>query len=265
VITIHDLFFLDHPERTQAEIRRDYPALTAAHARRADAIVTPSRHVRRLVAERFGVDAERIYPCSLGAPSWKTLGERPNLPADGYLLFIGTLEPRKNIGVLLDAYERLIARLPAAPTLVLAGGAAPDARPWLDRLTRAPLHGRVRHLGYVEQHRREELYAGARTVVLPSLDEGFGLPALEAMSAGIPIVASNRGALPEVVGGAGVLLDALDPGAWAAALERLATDGEWARGRACAGLERARTYTWAAAAGTLHRAYVDAVARRSAR
>jgi glycosyltransferase involved in cell wall biosynthesis len=265
VITIHDLFFLDHPERTQAEIRRDYPALAAAHARRADAIVTPSRQVKQMVAARFGVDADRIYPCSLGAPSWKTLGARPNLPANGYLLFIGTLEPRKNIGVLLDAYERLIARQPAAPPLVLAGGAAPDARPWLDRLTRPPLHGRVRHLGYVEQSRREELYAGARTVVLPSLDEGFGLPALEAMSAGIPIVASNRGALPEVVGSAGVLLDALDPDAWAAALERLTTDGDWARGRACAGLERAGTYTWAAAAGTLHRAYADAVARRSAR
>jgi len=144
VITIHDLFFLDHPERTQAEIRRDYAALTAAHARRADAIVTPSRHVKQLVAERFGVDADRIYPCSLGAPSWKTLGQRPNLPADGYLLFIGTLEPRKNIGLLLDAYERLIARRPAAPPRRHARGAAAGAQPRRDRQYPAPRHGRVR-------------------------------------------------------------------------------------------------------------------------
>jgi glycosyltransferase involved in cell wall biosynthesis len=102
-------------------------------------------------------------------------------------------------------------------------------------------------------------------VALPSLDEGFGLPALEAMSAGIPIVASNRGALPEVVGSAGVLLDALDADAWADAIERLVTDADWARNRACAGLQQARTFTWGAAATSLHQAYVDAVARRRSR
>jgi glycosyltransferase involved in cell wall biosynthesis len=265
VITIHDLFFLDHPERTHAEVRRDYPALAASHARRADAIVTPSRHVKDLVAERFGVDANRIFPCSLGAPEWTTLGQQPNLPGDGYVLFIGTLEPRKNIGMLLDAYERLIGRYPDAPALVLAGGAAPDAHAWLDRVARPPLQGRARYLGYVEQSRREALYAGARIVVLPSLDEGFGLPVLEAMSAGIPVVASNRGALPEVAGDAGVLIDPLDADAWAAALERLLVDADWARSRACAGLERARIYTWSAAAAALHRAYTDAAARRGAR
>ena len=154
VVTIHDLFFLDHPERTRAEIRRDYPALAGAHARRADAVVTSSRHVKRLIAERFAIDPDRIYVCSPGAPAWTTLGAAPHVPADGYILFVGTLEPRKNIGTLLDAYERLLARRLDAPRLVLAGAARPEAQRWLDRLERPPLKGRASHLGYVPEDRR---------------------------------------------------------------------------------------------------------------
>src|SRR6478672_1086022 len=118
VVTIHDLFFMQSPERTQAEIRRDYRELTPSHARRADAIVTPSAYTARLVGD-FGVPRERIHVCSLGAPRWRSLGGRPNLPPDGCVLFMGTLEPRKNVGILLDAYERLTHRLSAIPELIL--------------------------------------------------------------------------------------------------------------------------------------------------
>ena len=123
VITIHDLFFLTSPERTSAEIRRDYPALAADHARRADAIVTPSRHTAALVSDRFGVPPERIYACPPGPPVWTRLGTGPNVPEDGCILFLGTLEPRKNVGRLLDAYAQLLARRHDVPRLVLAGGA----------------------------------------------------------------------------------------------------------------------------------------------
>jgi len=100
---------------------------------------------------------------------------------------------------------------------------------------------------------------------LPSFDEGFGLPVLEAMSAGVPVVTSNRGSLPEVVGTAGVLLDPGDVSAWAAAIERLADDSPWATDLANAALERARTFSWEQSAIELRRAYQDAVRRRRER
>jgi glycosyltransferase involved in cell wall biosynthesis len=123
----------------------------------------------------------------------------------------------------------------------------------------------VQYVGYVTDEAREALFAGARTLVLPSLDEGFGLPALEAMAAGIPVVASNAGALPEVVGDAAVLFSPTDPDALAYALARLGTEDAWALERAAAGLARARAFTWDAAARALGRAYDAAVARRSGR
>jgi glycosyltransferase involved in cell wall biosynthesis len=264
VVTIHDLFFMSAPERMTAEIRRDYPSLTPLHARRADAIVTPSFYTKGQV-EQLGVPPERIHVCSLGAPRWRTLGRGPNRPADGYVLFVGTLEPRKNIGILLDAYERLLHRLPNVPDLVLVGGASPDAGPWLDRIERAPLAGHVRHAGYIGHEEREQWYSGARVLVMPSLDEGFGLPVLDAMSAGIPVVASNRGALPEVTGGAADLFEPDDAEQLAHALERLLTDDAWATSQAVAGLARAATYSWEQTANRLHDAYLSATAHRARR
>ena len=265
VVTVHDLFFLSHPERTSAEIRRDYAALAASHARRADAVIAVSQYTRQQVIDRLGVEADRIHVCSSGARQWTHLGQAPHVPAEGYVLFIGTLEPRKNLGVLLDAYERLVARGGRVPPLRIAGGQGPGAAAWLERIGSAPLAGHVQYVGYVPDDAREALFAGARTLVLPSLDEGFGLPALEAMAAGIPVVASNAGALPEVVGDAAVLFNPADPDALAYALSRLATDEAWALERAAAGLARARAFTWDAAARALGRAYADAVTRRSGR
>jgi glycosyltransferase involved in cell wall biosynthesis len=265
VVTIHDLFFLDHPERTQGEIRRDYPALAPDHARRADAVITSSEHTRALLQARLGVAGDRIYCCPPGAPAWKALGRNANVPRDGHILFLGTLEPRKNIGFLLDVFARVIEHHPDPPSLVLAGGASPDAREWIERIGRAPLAGRVTYVGYTEHDDRERLFAGARALVLPSLDEGFGLPALEAMSAGVPVLASNRGALPEVIANAGVLIDPGDLDGWVAAVTRVSQDDRWATELACSGLERARAFTWPVTATRLREAYVDAIARRRER
>jgi glycosyltransferase involved in cell wall biosynthesis len=261
VVTIHDLFFLADPSRTRAEIRRDYPELAASHARRADAVVTSTEHGRRLTTEQLGVPADRVYVCRAGAPAWQSLGRAPNVPRGGVILFVGTLEPRKNVGVLLDAYARLREKQRSAPPLVIAGRATPEAAEWLRRIALPPLAGHVRHLGYVDEADRERLYASARVLVLPSLDEGFGLTALEAMSAGIPVVASNRGSLPEVVGDAGTLIEPSDVDGLTAALERVTGDDQFAAARAQAGLARAATFTWDAAAATLRRAYADAVRR----
>jgi glycosyltransferase involved in cell wall biosynthesis len=263
VVTIHDLFFLSSADHTRAEIRRDYPALAAAHARRAHAVVTSTQYGMNQIVTRLGVEPDRIYICPPGAPTWRTLGREPNVPEDGCILFLGTLEPRKNIGVLLDAYTRVLAHRPTLPRLVLAGRATAAASEWLARLRTAPLAGRVTHLGYVPDANREELYRSARVLVMPSLDEGFGLPALEAMSAGVPVIVSSRGSLPEVVGDAGMQIDPTNVDALADAIERAVADRDWAMQSARAGLARARTFTWERSARTLHRAYVDAVARRA--
>lgn len=265
VVTIHDLFFLAHPERTRAEVRRDYAALAARHACRADAVVTPSEHTRRLVIERLGVPSDRVHLCPPGAPTWSSLGRGPHVPSDGCILFLGTLEPRKNVGTLLDAYDRLAGRLRHMPRLVLAGAATPDASAWLERIDRAPLKDLVTHVGYVPEDQRERLFASALALVLPSLDEGFGLPVLEAMSAGVPVIASDGGALPEVVSSGGTIVGATDVAGWATAIERLIRDREWAATQGRAGLERSKHFTWDAAAKAVRRAYVAAVERRAIR
>jgi glycosyltransferase involved in cell wall biosynthesis len=259
VVTIHDLDFLRHPERTQREVRRDYPPLARAHAMRADLVVVPSPFVGRDVAATFGIDAARIVVCPAGAPRWLRQTRRP---ADGYLLFIGTMEPRKNVGGLLDAYERVLARRPNVPELWIAGRAIAGADILVERTQRLPLAGRVKLTGYIDPALRRQLYEGASLLLLPSFDEGFGLPALEAMTLGIPVVASDRGALPELVGSAGILIDPGDAETIAAAIERILDDTALAAEMETRGLERAAQYSWEQSARVLRDAYAAALARR---
>ena len=263
IVTIHDLDFLAHPERTQAEIRRDYPTLVRRHAARADKILVPSRYTLSEVERQLGVPAERVAVCPPGAPGWTA--RSGGLPI-GYLLFMGTLEPRKNVGSLLDAYERLLAD-PALslPPLLLAGAARPDAAAWLRRVAAPPLAGRVTHRGYVAPADREALYRGAVALVIPSLDEGFGIPVLEAMTAGVPVVAANRGALPEVLAGAGILVDPLDNADLAQGLRRIMTDRGLAAACTARGIARARDYDWSVTADRVYAAYLDAVMHRQRR
>jgi glycosyltransferase involved in cell wall biosynthesis len=225
-------------------------------------------------------------------------------------LFFGTLEPRKNIGGLLDAYERLIANegppeggrhVPhvfdgarafsayaredvgratadppkrergeggqsgVVPDLVLAGRATEAAAPWLERIARAPLANRVRHIGYVDRADRRSLYEGARLLVQPSYEEGFGIPVLEAMSLGLPVVAANRGSLPEVLGDAGPLVDPEQPAEIANGISRLLTDTAYASACAARGLERAREFRWERTAHRVFETYQHAIERRARR
>jgi glycosyltransferase involved in cell wall biosynthesis len=259
VVTIHDLHFLTHPGRTRAEIRRDYPALARRHARRADRILVPSRFTAAQVAERFEIASDRIVVCPPGAPEWPA---RTVQPADGYLLFFGTLEPRKNVGGLLDAYERLIGLMNGrAPELVLAGKATAESRAWLERLARPPLRGRARHIGYVDPTDRQALFARARLLVQPSFEEGFGLPVLEAMTVGLPVVASNRGSLPEVLGDAGALVNPESPEDLAGAIAALLEDRTRAQACADKGIRRAEAFRWDRTAARVLDAYRQAVER----
>ena len=269
VVTIHDLSFLQRPDQTRPDVRHDYPALVHDHARRADRILVSSRYAAGEIVRQLDVPPEKIALCPPGAPAWPA---RTAPPEPGYILFVGTLEPRKNVGVLLDAYERLIqcgsvegersGRGVWPPELVLAGKATPSSRSWLARIDRPPLWDRVRHLGYIDAADRRALYEGARLLVLPSLDEGFGLPVLEAMTVGVPVVAGNRGALPEVVSGAGLLVSPDDSEELAAAIDRMLTDQPFAAECTSKGLARAREFRWDTTAERVYEAYRGAIEHR---
>lgn len=261
VITVHDLDFLDHPERTRAEIRRDYPELVPRHAPRADLVVANSRQTASQAGDRLGIPSDRLVVCRPGAPSWP---RRREPPAAGPILFVGTIEPRKNLAVLFRAYARVLGGRTGVPPLVLAGRTVEQSESILRPVKEPPLAGHVRHLGYVDDAARRGLFEEASMLVIPSLDEGFGLPALEAMTAGVPVIASRRGALPEVVGDAGTLVDPEDDVAFAAAIDALLADPERRRIHADEGAARARTFTWAESAGRLLAAYRAALERRRA-
>ena len=260
VVTVHDLDFLAHPERTRAEVRRDYPALAPRHVTRADHVIVNSRYTAAEVQRTFGLEDDRLTVCPPGAPAWT-----PRDPAvrPTYLLFLGTLEPRKNVGLLLDAYARLLARRPDVPELVLGGQATAEAAAWLARVAEPPLAGHARFVGYVAPERRRGLYEGAIALAVPSHHEGFGMPALEAMTVGVPVVATSRGALPEVVGDAGLLVEPGDAEAFAAALERVVTDPALASRLGDAGRERATRFSWRATAEAAREAYRRAIEHKA--
>jgi glycosyltransferase involved in cell wall biosynthesis len=262
VVTVHDLDFLSNPERTGGEVRRDYARLVRQHVHLADHVVTISAHTAGEVHQLLGVPRSNITVCRPGAPDW---APRAGIPDTGPILFVGTLEPRKNIGGLLDAYERLLAGGGDVPALLLAGRATPAAAPWLARIARAPLAGTVTHLGYVSDAERRALYERARLLVLPSFNEGFGLPVLEAMTVGVPVVAAARGAIPEVLGDAGLLVDPDDPDRIADAMHRLLTDHSLAQTAAATGIRRSCSFSWHASAVSLRAAYEHAIAMKRAR
>lgn len=269
LVTIHDLDFIRHPERTRAEIRRDYPALAKAHAARADRIVTSSEFSAGEIERELDVPRDKITVCPAGAPDWRShAGSRPaGVPREPYVLFLGTLEPRKNLGMLLDAYERLCETSPPAslPPLVIAGAPTPASAEWRERASRPPLGGHVVFTGYVPDESRRALYEGAALFVLPSHHEGFGMPVLEAMSLGVPVIAANTGSLPEVLGDAGLLVDPAHAEVLAASIRRMLEDRTLAQRCRSRGVERARRFTWRASAETLMDAYERAVEARKRR
>ena len=266
VVTIHDLDFLRHPERTRAEMQRVYPALVARHAARADGIIVVSQHVAEQVQSLLHVEAERISVCPNGVVPWTSAARvAPGNPEGRYLLFFGTLEPRKNVDGLLAAYASLVVRRPDVPPLRLVGRAVQGAEAWREKVSTPPLAGRVTYDGYIEASRRQDLYMGARLLALPSFDEGFGLTAAEAMSLGVPVVASKCGALPEVTGGAAILVDPEDIAGLSLAMERVVFDAGLARRLAEDGLRHIRRFTWERAADLTYAAYGRAIEARRGR
>jgi glycosyltransferase involved in cell wall biosynthesis len=260
VVTVHDLHFLDSPQHTTAEIRRDYVVLAQTHVRRADAVVVNSKYTWNQVVERIGIDATRVSVCYPGRPAWTP---RTTPSHVGPILFVGTVEPRKNLSRLIEAYALVIGRRPDAPDLVIAGRMMMSRGEIFQTAKSAgAVENRVKFTGYIEESERQRLLSEASMLVLPSLEEGFGIPALEAMTIGLPVVASNRGALPEVVTDAGILVNPEDVRGLAHAMERLLLDANLRRSLAARGIERAAHFTWESSAASLYDAYRAAVARK---
>jgi glycosyltransferase involved in cell wall biosynthesis len=262
LVVVYDLDFLDHPERTVREIRRDYAALAPDHVRRADHVIVISQSTARDVQERFGIDASRITVCTPGAPSW---APRTAEPETGCILFLGTIEPRKNLGVLLDAYARVLASRPGTPPLVLAGRASDAGADVIQRASRPPFAGHVELPGYIEPDAREALYRRALVFVMPSHTEGFGIPVLEAMTAGVPVIVANRGALLEVAGPAGLAFDPGNADELAAHLTATVDSRERRQSMCEAGWQQARRFDWRVSAQHLRQAWAAATETRRGR
>ncbi|MEZ5293416.1 MAG: glycosyltransferase family 1 protein [Vicinamibacterales bacterium] len=265
VVTVFDLHFLAEPDAGADAVRRDFVALARRHVTTADHVIAGSAYAAGLVATTLGVPPEKVTTTPLGAPAWAAGVRSMRGQAPGRtLLVIGTLEPRKNLGLVLDAYARLRERRADAPPLVVAGRVAAGGAAWADRAARPPLIGHVKMMGYVDDATRLRLYADARAVLVPSLDEGFGLPALEAMACGVPVVVSPAGALPEVVGTAGIVAPLDAPEAWADAIEGLLDEAR-AGALGARGLVRAAGFSWATTAAATWNAYRLAMAARAER
>jgi glycosyltransferase involved in cell wall biosynthesis len=260
VVTLHDLDFLRHPEQMSAEIRRDYPALARSHAARADGVIVSSQYAAAEVTRELRIEPSRVHVCPPGRPLWAdaVLRQRTEPQRLGkHILFMGTLSLRKNVGTLLEAYARLRANMPDAPPLVLAGHRTPASARWEARSEQPPLRGHVSITGYVDRARKIELYADALMLVLPSYEEGFGLPVLEAMACGVPVIVSSRGSLPEVAGAAASPIDPDDADGFAQAMQALLENGS--ADASARGVAQAARYSWSACAVAARSAYASAI------
>jgi len=269
VITVHDLAFLRFPGILDPNARRYYGQIDAA-VRRADAIIAVSESTRHDLDELLGVDPRRVAviheaaapafgPLDRAAVSERRIGDA-RLRAGDFALFVGTLEPRKNLRTLLEALRLVIDRKRTAPKLVIAG-----PRGWLDdplfaTVRRLRLEPHITFTGAVDRRALVWLYNACRVYLHPELYSGFGLPVLEAMQCGAPVIAARSSSIPEVAGDAALLLEPEDPEAWADAWEQLWDDSAARRELGARGIERAAGFSWQrAAASTLdvYRRVVD--------
>jgi len=266
VVTVHDLAVERHPERFPAKWRLLYRAGVRAAARRADAILTPSAATAADLLEYTSVEAEKVHVTPLAA----ALPASPRDPQEvlarlgitaPYLLFVGTLEPRKNVVPLVRAYRQIAHDLPHG--LVLAG---PDG--WhvedLNAELRRKGPGSIVRTGRVEAEDLDALYRAASAFVYPSTYEGFGLPVLEAMARGVPVVTSEAPALLEVTGDAALKVEADDVAGLADALARLLSNDGLAADLGARGRTRAAAFTWAATARATLEAYRRAIGAAAA-
>jgi glycosyltransferase involved in cell wall biosynthesis len=252
-MTVYDLSFLVHPEFHREENVRHALQGTRETIARADAIITISCATRQELIDRLNVPADRIVVTQLAAGSQYVrvedsrrkmqVREKYRLPSD-FILCVGSIEPRKNIARLLQAYARLISARQKGVQLVIAGGTG-----WLNTeiyltVRRLGLETQVHFIGYVEENDLPVVYSLATIFVYPSLYEGFGLPVLEAMQCGVPVLTSNVSSLPEVAGNATLLVTPTEVEDIAYGLRRLLEDADLRSELRTRGYQRAQEFSW---------------------
>jgi glycosyltransferase involved in cell wall biosynthesis len=264
VATVHDVFSLDSDAWAGSGFRERKKRAYADLAARARMLVFVSSYSRDRFLSHFPVEKDRVRVVPEGVEAGfgsvpprhgEAVRARLEVPLD-YLLFVGQVSARKNVPRILEALARVG---PGAPPLVVAG---PRKHGWeevRDAHRRLGLGERVRFLGHVAEGDLAPLYAGARALVFPSLDEGFGLPVLEAFACGTPVLASTAGALPETAGGAALLVDPKDPDAIAGGIRRLLEEDSLRGDLVGRGRRRAAEMTWDAAARRTLEVYREAV------
>jgi len=249
VLTIHDLFFIGYPGSRRPFYDAFMTRLARLYARCATAIIADSEYSKRSILERLGINPDkiRVIPLPLGSEFHEQLlTDAPRVRygiTEPYILYVGAFKPHKNLPRLLQAFAGLGESHRATHQLVLAGG-DPSARPIFQELARS--HGvadRVVFPGRIDDKDLPALYSGCALFVLPSLAEGFGLPALEAMACGAPVIASNRGAIPEVVGEAAILFDPENVPAITAAITTVLAQAETKATLRQRGLVRSREFS----------------------
>ncbi|MBM4130159.1 glycosyltransferase family 4 protein [bacterium] len=268
VLTVHDLAWRTMPEVIPQPRRAWLSAAVPASLARARLLLANSRTTAAALTGAFPRLADRVREVPHGTPAWALAGDLPAPApvAHPFFLFVGRLEPRKNLPRLLEAYERLVVRTDGqAPDLCLAGPEGWGLGPVRERLARPSLAGRVRVTGWCAPADLRALYAAALALVFPSLDEGFGLPVLEAMGCGLPVLTADRGATAEVAGDAALLVDPQDTQALADAMFRLARDAALRTALAAGGRRRAATWTWERTADLTAAAYAEIAAPAAAR
>jgi len=265
LVTIHDLQPFVHPEHFSLVKRAYLRATVPPSVRRAEVVVTLSEFTRRDVIERVGVDADRVVlvppgldqPAPVPAELAAEVLRRHGLADRPYVLYPAITYVHKNHVALVQAFAH-VARADPAPMLVLTGGAADAEAELQAEIARLDLAGRVVRTGRVPVTDFDALFASATALAFPSRYEGFGMPVLEAMSRGVPVIASSNTALPEVVDGAGVLVDPDDVEGWAEAITTVLADPARRAELVALGHRRAEEFSWARSAGALADAYRQA-------
>jgi glycosyltransferase involved in cell wall biosynthesis len=271
VLTIHDLSLLSHPEtherRRVARARRRLPMM----ARAADAIITPTESVRREVCERLRVAPAKVFAVPEAARAHfspmkfeETEGVRRRIGAgEDFLLAVGTIEPRKNLSTLVAAFEEIVRARPSRPLrLVIAGGRGWMSEPLFEAFEKSEARASLVLAGYLGDSDLRALYSSCRALVYPSVYEGFGLPPLEAMSCGAPVVAGRTPAVEEVTNGAARLVPPTDASGLARTLLELLDDENARRELAEAGRRRATEFSWERTARMTLEVYGEAMKRR---
>ncbi len=251
VVTIHDLFAIDYPQWFNAEFVRAYRVIWPRLARSARRIIAVSGYTRQRLIDCLGVCEDKVVLVHSGigeqfaSPGLAAIEEARGalgIPTRNYLLSVSSLEPRKNVRTILEAWERALPHLPADCWLVMAG--ATGSHKVFGSLNLPKIPDRVFFPGYVAEKYLPALYAGARTFVFPSLAEGFGFPALEAMACGTPVITSNNTSLIEVAGPAALLVDPLNADEIAHNITRLTLDSDLSRNLRDRGLTQAKKFPW---------------------